>query len=257
MNTLLQLTREKYRGPIRDRYGVFEEHYEHHARIDGTWPYVCIQIDEPHGPRWYRHFADPTLVMVIEMDTPLAVNIYHTIDHPVRDQYPYLFPQSTLYDETETAALENAIPGRWDAFVLKGVHDLLRRQLSKLDAYARGCMLVELLSIVETLSNDGTRIPHWELGVLFDGAVPRLKLLRLDGIQTEIPRERRDALRQEAMRSLLPIWHRASDRDLASVQRTIHWLPRQPAITRDVLLKAQVEIETALRATGLPRSAYV
>ena len=144
------------------------------AHRDDTWPYVGLTDDDDDNVVWFRHERRPTLLLAVHRSLPLAGEIVRAMfrARTLLARFPHMFPSRV------------EVVQRDDCVYLKerGVHDLLVRQLPRLDLFTRALLLVQALTYANTLALARIRLRSWEMGVFF-GAGPELKLLRLDGIR--------------------------------------------------------------------------
>ena len=145
------------------------------AHRDNTWPYVGL-TDYNDDVVWFRCHHKPTLLLAVNRDLPLAGEIVRAMfrARTLLESFPHMFP-------THIEVIQ-----RDDCVYLKEccVHDLLVRQLLRLDLLTRALLLVQDLTYANTLSLARVCLWTWEMGVFFraDGR-PELKLLRVDGIR--------------------------------------------------------------------------
>ena len=246
----MKQVRETHRGPVRDHYSVLDATAIMNSKAEApvTWPYVCIHrfyaTNYTENQLWYRHYAQPTLVLAMNDPSRLAATTRATMDHAVRVRHPNLFPRRVFLDTDAVIKLPTH-QMQWAFLVMEDVHDLLDRQLTKLSARDRCALFAQLLEFVDTLSGEGTRLRDWDLGVWFASTGPQLKLLRIDTIKTDVEPLLRDVMRRKAIRLLLPIWRHTSERDHPVVSELIRNLLARTRITHAILQEA------ALQATSL------
>ena len=132
------------------------------AHRDDTWPYVGLTDDDDTNVVWFRHHHRPTLLLAVNRTLPLAGEIVRAMfqARTLRERFPHMFPSHI------------EVVQRDDCVYLKerGVHDLLVRQLPRLDLFTRA-LLVQALTYANTLALARIRLRSWEMGVFF-GAAP-------------------------------------------------------------------------------------
>ena len=276
MSQLMDALRVRHRGPVVDPHGVLSPaeiaHAQHAEYVDPTWPYVALStprafvVREDDGQRvwapvWYRHHGGATLVLAYDRASRMARGITQALEayaDTLRARYPDLFPSHLRHGPD---ALVPQLNGEWAFLVVYGVHDLLARQLPRLDALPRAALLLQALTYADRLARDGVGIAWWELGVLLardEEALPRLKLLRVDGITFHEGETER--LRRQAVRTLVAHtpwgFERDTDAGAQHAARLLDWARTHPDdLTADGLAYLKRELRDGF-ATH-PRAAQL
>jgi hypothetical protein len=138
----------------------------------------------------------------------------------------------------DPACVPSLTTKEWGFIAMYGVHDLLTRQIPKLPAFERACLLVQALTYAETMLGVGDlSLRDWEMGVFFDAqGAPVLKLLRPDTMQLGIF----DDPREHSLRSIVTRhWgfdaRNAQDEASTHVARVLAWARVQLTPPDDIL----------------------
>ena len=161
------------------------------ARHQDTFPYVWCSptgadLDDydGHEPSWYQHITLPFLIMTVRADAR-RLHMMHPAAERTIARFPHMFPS-----EYAPTRLGDLPPNeRFAHFNVRGVDDLLVRQLPHLSEAVRTQLFLQALEYAEDLTRARVRIDWWELGVSFNddddannNKPAQLKFLCIDGL---------------------------------------------------------------------------